>query len=100
VGYYSIIAVIAAVALGLGLIVRHWLLVGIVSLPALLWLVRWVPEWGADQGDGNTGAELFLFGFMLWGLPVIAPVALGVGLGRSLLGSPGAKAGGTTEAPR
>jgi hypothetical protein len=38
-----------------------------------------------------TGANWFLVGFLFIGLPMIAPTALGVLLGRQLLGPPGAK---------
>jgi hypothetical protein len=89
VGTYLSIAAIALVAVGLGAAVRRWWFVGIASIPTILWLVRWLPTWGADEGDGHTGSDLFVIGFLFAGLPLIVLVALGVWLGRLAFGPPG-----------
>ena len=88
-GDYVFIAVVVVLAVGLGLAVRHWLVVGIAAIPSIVWLVRWVPTWTADEGDGHTGSDLFLIGFLFVGLPLIVLVALGVLLGRLAFGRPG-----------
>jgi hypothetical protein len=94
-----VIALIAAAFVGLGLAVRVWWAVGIACLPSLLWLLFWLPRWGADEGDGMTGADWFLLGFVVVGLPLIASVAVGVLVGRLAFGPPGPKQGGPASPP-
>jgi hypothetical protein len=93
------IAVVAVFGVGLGLAVRRWWFIGIACMPSLLWLVLCLQDWGDPTSDTN-GADYFFFGFWYAGLPLIVAVAIGVGLGRWLIGPPGAKPSGTTEAPR
>lgn len=93
-GEWLFVAVFVAVGLGLGLAVRRWWFVWIATIPTFLWLLHWLPRWGADEGDGNTGSDLFVVGFIFVGLPLIALVALGVWLGRLVFGSPGPKPSG------
>jgi hypothetical protein len=74
--------------LALGLTLRRWWTLAFACVPSLLWLGRWLPEWGEHVSDENTGADYFFFGFWYAGFPLIAAVAIGVGVGRRVFGRP------------
>jgi hypothetical protein len=85
---YALIAVIAAACLGLGLAARYWWTVAVACIPSVVWLAITIPRWSEDLGDGVTGADWFLVGFIYIGAPVVVLVAVGVLVGRLLFGPP------------
>jgi hypothetical protein len=88
------IVVVAVFGVGLGLAVRRWWFICLACMPSLLWLGWCLQDWGGHVSDENTGADYFFFGFWYAGFPLIAAVAIGVGVGRWVFGSPGPKPSG------
>ena len=86
--WFEVALVVFGLALGLAL--RWWWTLAVVCVPSFVWLLVCLPTWN-DTSRDTTGADYFFCGFWYAGLPLIAAVAIGVGVGRRVIGRPARK---------